>query len=640
MKVNWQPSLTRLLVAILAVVITAQVALAVVYPYETAEPQKTGWPLTAEERSYVVDKPEHERRPGRESNKHLPAMWPVVPSAGHWGGTAWLDTHAKLVHYVQANKGAIDILLVGDSITQQWGSPLDKGVLNDAWKQHFGGYKTINIGFGGDKAQNVLWRVDHGAEDGLEPRLVVMMIGNNNMFFTPETGIEAAAKGVQMCVANVRDKFPAADVIVAKILPSHAPGIAFYEDIKKTNAALVLLKLDSDPKVRVLDLTSEFLNADGTIKKSLVTPDNIHLSLAGYGVYAERLKPLIDKSLGGKGVGGAVIIPTLKPSEKTPTPATPAKPTTSTASAAPAVALSQTMLQPTPKTADGKSLVYPYTPYMQGKLDPQLTGWPLSDAEKAWVSKGEYFRKPGHELQLQKHLPEMWFVTPAAAHWQPKDGGQGNAWIEHHATCIEKLLAAKSGIDVVLLGDSITQGWGGGWDGAPFNDAWKKHFGDLKTINLGIGGDRIENILWRLDHGALDGASPAVTVLLIGVNNAPLVQANEVPAAAAAQGIKLCIENLRMRCPQSHIILVKILPAFDPTKEVGAKVREINTTLDTLKLDIDANVSVVDLWNDFTNTDGSLEAELYSDKHLHLSPAGYEVLAAKLKPSIQELLVE
>ena len=269
-------------------------AFAVDYPYQTAEPQKNGWPLTAEERAYVVDKPEHERRPGRESNKHLPSMWPVCPSAGHWGGTSWLDTHAKLVDYVQTNIGPIDILLVGDSITQQWGSPLDRGVLNDAWKKHFAKYKTINIGIGGDKLQNVLWRLDHGGVAGLEPKLIVLMIGNNNMFFTPETGIEPAAKGVQMCVTNLREKFSMADVIVAKILPCHAPGIVFYEDIKKTNAALDPLKLDRDPKVHILDLTNDFLNVDGTIKKPLFTPDNIHLSLEGYGVYAERLKPLVE----------------------------------------------------------------------------------------------------------------------------------------------------------------------------------------------------------------------------------------------------------------------------------------------------------------------------------------------------------
>jgi lysophospholipase L1-like esterase len=97
-----------------------------------------------------------------------------------------------------------------------------------------------------------------------------------------------------MCVKNLREKFPDAPLVVAKILPAHAPGNRFYEDIKKTNAALDLLKLESDPKVRVLDLTTDFTNADGTIKKDLFTPDNIHLSPAGYAVYAEKLKPLLE----------------------------------------------------------------------------------------------------------------------------------------------------------------------------------------------------------------------------------------------------------------------------------------------------------------------------------------------------------
>ena len=282
--------LTALLLAPLA-------AHAVDYPYATTEPQKTGWPLTAEERAYVVDKPEHARRPGREANKHLPPLWPQVPSAGHWGGTSWLDTHAKLVDYVKANAGPVDVLLIGDSITQQWGSPLDKGVLNEAWKQRFAGLKAINLGIGGDKTQNVLWRLDHGGVEGLKPRVVVVMIGNNNMFFTPETGIEAAAKGVQMVVANVREKFPQATVIAAKILPAHAPGNRFYEDIKKTNLALDALQLDRDPQVRVLDLWSDFTNTDGTIKATLFTADNIHLSPSGYGVYAERLKPLLKELL-------------------------------------------------------------------------------------------------------------------------------------------------------------------------------------------------------------------------------------------------------------------------------------------------------------------------------------------------------
>lgn len=263
----------------------AATANALDYPHVTAEPQKTGWPLTAEERAYVVDKPEHDRRPGRESNKHLPQLWPQVPTAGHFGGDSWLKLHEAHVKTVQANQGPIDVLLVGDSITIQWG---------DSWKKHFPDLKAVNIGIGGDKTQNVLWRLDHGGVEGLQPKAIVLMIGNNNMFFTPETGIEAAALGIQMGVKNLREKFPAAAIIVAKILPVHTPGNRFYEDIQKTNAALDPLKLDSDPNVKVLDLWPNFTNADGTIKKDLVTPDNIHLTPAGYSVYAQRLNPLLE----------------------------------------------------------------------------------------------------------------------------------------------------------------------------------------------------------------------------------------------------------------------------------------------------------------------------------------------------------
>jgi lysophospholipase L1-like esterase len=271
------------------------------YPYATAEPQKTGWPLTEEEGAYVL-KPEHERRPGSEQTKYLPAMWPVTPSAGYWGGSAWLDAHAKLVENARANKGFIDILLVGDSITQQWGGGLDGKPFNAAWQKTFGRYKTVNIGIGGDKTQNVLWRLDHGGVAGLEPRLVVLLIGNNNMFFTPETGIEPAAQGIKVCVANIRENFPKAHVLVLKVFPAHAPGNRFYEDIKKVNAALDKINLEADPKVHVLDLWNDMVNPDGTLKKGVFTSDNIHLTQeVGYEILAGNLKPVVDNLLGGDG---------------------------------------------------------------------------------------------------------------------------------------------------------------------------------------------------------------------------------------------------------------------------------------------------------------------------------------------------
>ena len=274
--------------ALVAAACIAPVARGLDYAYATPEPQKTGWPLSAAEEAYV-QKPEYERRPGAEVMQHLPHLWPVIPAAGFWGGRTWLDTHAGLVKTVQANRGPIDVLLVGDSITMQWGA---------AWQKHFGRLKTVNIGIGGDKTQNVLWRLDHGGVEGLEPRAVVLLIGNNNMFFTPETGIEPAARGIKACADNLREKFPAAQLVVVKVFPAHAPGNPFYEDIRKVNAALDTLELDADPRTHVLDISGEMVDADGRLEPGLFTPDNIHLTQdGGYELFARRLAPLLERLL-------------------------------------------------------------------------------------------------------------------------------------------------------------------------------------------------------------------------------------------------------------------------------------------------------------------------------------------------------
>jgi len=582
------------------------------YGYQTAEPQKTGWPLTDEERAYVL-KPEYERRPGRENPaapKHRPDLWPVLPSAGFWGGTSWLDCHAGLVKVAQANRGPIDVLLVGDSITMQWGA---------AWTKHFGQYKTVNIGIGGDKTQNVLWRLDHGGVDGLEPRMAVLLIGNNNMFFTPETGIAPAAKGIKVCLDWLRDRFPKAPVVVVKIVPAHSPGKPFYEDIKKTNAALDTLKLEDDPQVRVLDLWHDMVDAEGKLRAGLFTPDNIHLTQnGGYELYATRLKPFITAALSGQPLprGPQTTVPTPVP-PPAPVAATPPKP------------------QPAITVAAKSVLTYPYAPYNDGQMDPQLTGWPLTDAERAWVLKEEYTRKPGHEAR--RHLPALWPCVPTAGHWKPRVG-DGNLWLDHHATLVAQVAAAPAGLDIALLGDSLTQGWGGGWDGSPWSAAWRQAFGGYRSVNLGIAGDRVENLLWRLDHGAL-AAAPKVAVLMIGVNNAPLVAANGVPAEAVAAGLDLCLENLRARCPRTEVVLVKILPAFAPGSDVHRAVTAINAALDARHPTTTSRVHVLDLWREFAQADGSPKAEAYATDRLHLSPAGYERLAAGLKALVAKLLV-
>jgi len=122
------------------------------------------------------------------------------------------------------------------------------------------------------------------------------------------------------------------------------------------------------------------------------------------------------------------------------------------------------------------------------------------------------------------------------------------------------------------------------------------------------------------------------------VNNAPLVTANGVTAASVAQAIQLIVQNIRARCPQTEIVVLKILPAFEPGGVVYNDIKSINTNLDALKLEADPKVHVLDFWSEYTNPDGTLKVEAYSDGHLHLNNAGYEIWAAKLQPLVDKLL--
>lgn len=128
---------------------------------------------------------------------------------------------------------------------------------------------------------------------------MVLLIGNNNMYFAPETGIEAAARGIKLCLDNLGGRFPDAQMVVVKVFPAGTPGSTFYEDIRTTNAALDELDLDADPKVCVLDLWDDMVDPDGTLREGLFLSDNTHLTQeGGYGLYARKLRPLLERLLG------------------------------------------------------------------------------------------------------------------------------------------------------------------------------------------------------------------------------------------------------------------------------------------------------------------------------------------------------
>jgi beta-glucosidase len=282
---------------------------------------------------------------------------------------------------------------------------------------------------------------------------------------------------------------------------------------------------------------------------------------------------------------------------------------------------------------------YNYPPAANyAELAIESPAWPLSQARRAYVLKpeGERFPVP--------HNPNTWPVTPIAGSLEAFGISR---WLDCHAALVNLKEANKTNADIVLIGDSITQNWGGGFNAYsndpltrfnPFIRQWSDRFSGYRTINLGIAGDKTQSILWRLNHGALDGATPKVVVLAIGTNNINSTVYNGTAPAAVAQGIKLCVDAIRSKCPLAQVLVVKPIPMGDVGSRTFNKGKEINDLLDGLRLTNDPKVHVLDFFSDFL-TDGILNRSLLDTALLHPSPSGYTLYAERLQPRITDLLM-
>lgn len=186
------------------------------------------------------------------------------------------------------------VVMIGDSITHFWaGAP--RGVRAsgpEAWRWLYGGRRVLNLGFGWDRTQNVLWRIRQGELDGLDPQWVVVNIGTNNLTGTGQARAstpQETAEGVAAVVAQVRARLPRAKVVLMGIFPRgrHA-GDALRAPIAATNR-LLAARFGGDPAVRWLDIGARFLQPDGTLPEALM-PDTTHPSEAGYRIWAQALR--------------------------------------------------------------------------------------------------------------------------------------------------------------------------------------------------------------------------------------------------------------------------------------------------------------------------------------------------------------
>lgn len=199
-------------------------------------------------------------------------------------------------------------------------------------------------------------------------------------------------------------------------------------------------------------------------------------------------------------------------------------------------------------------------------------------------------------------------------------------WLNRHESMVQE---AKKYTDAKLLfvGDSITDGWRGGG-----RRVFNEYYADLHTFNIGISGDCTQHVLWRLDHGEIDGLSPKVVVLMIGTNN------NRSPDADIARGVKAVVESLRQKLPQSKILLLGVFPrGANPDNPLRAKLKKVNEVI--AKLDDGKNVTFLDIGEKFLEADGSLSKSVMPDA-LHPCDKGYGIWADAMNPTLEQLLGE
>ena len=208
------------------------------------------------------------------------------------------------------------------------------------------------------------------------------------------------------------------------------------------------------------------------------------------------------------------------------------------------------------------------------------------------------------------------------------DGKVNGGFIASHERFVQIAQEGKS--QLVFLGDSITAGWGGK------KDIWEKAFGKYQPANFGIGGDRTQHVLWRIQNGELDGIKPKACVVMIGTNNS-----GSDPAEGIAKGVTAIVETIRAKQPQAKILLLAVFPRGEkpstPEKANAGrdKLKQVNEII--AKLDDGKNVHFLDIGAKFLQPDGSISKDIMPD-FLHLSAAGYQIWADAISPKLAELM--
>jgi len=230
------------------------------------------------------------------------------------------DKNSQLAHQQlveKAKKGGIDIYFVGDSITRRWGAT-DYPEFLANWNTNFFGWNAANFGWGADAIENILWRLENGELDGVNPRIIVVLAGINNVGTFPRGAekVENITRGLKAIVKVCQEKAPDAVIILTALFPRN-DNMAVIPEINQINENIN--KMADGRKIRYLNVNDKLADKDGKLFEGM-SKDRLHPTLKGYEIWADGLKPIFTEILGPPAKTDHAPPPTGDPSAK-PRPA-------------------------------------------------------------------------------------------------------------------------------------------------------------------------------------------------------------------------------------------------------------------------------------------------------------------------------
>jgi len=208
----------------------------------------------------------------------------ITPAHNHnW----WTTRHLQVLQQIKNQK--VDLIFVGDSITHRW-----DGAGKKYWDKYYAPRNAVNMGFGGDRTEHVLWRLNHGEIDNINPKLAVLMIGTNNR---DSNSAQEVADGIKAICAKMRNKLPNTKILLLGIFPVHEKPDPFRD--KQATTSLIASKIADNDMIYYMNINDKFLTDDGTLPHELM-PDELHPSEQGYKIWAQAIEPKITELMGEK----------------------------------------------------------------------------------------------------------------------------------------------------------------------------------------------------------------------------------------------------------------------------------------------------------------------------------------------------